>query len=379
MTSASSRSARAKVVGQGVPVPGDGPKTARIAIVGLAPAREEQRLGRPFVGPSGKQLDQCLSMAGVAREEVYVTNVSDRYIPIGSGVPDFDPAFYEDCRRRLAGEFASMPNLTTIIPLGDALLPICGKGGITRWRGSILPTVLPIGLRAVPSVHPAWLIRGQWEYRGVLAFDIKRAVKESSLPGHLLALPTVDSITGPSFAQVQDAFAYYKYLDEDNLLSIDLEMHHRQFIACMGFYDGSRPAICVPFVYGNGRPIWSKGEEAWIWREMARLFEFGTVRLTGQNLSFDLIRLLWENGVSMRVPWMDTMHAHHALMPELPHSLAFINSIYTRLPYYKDDGKTWDPKIGEKSYWEYNCKDAWATWWCAKGLEDRPQAREAMG
>jgi uracil-DNA glycosylase family 4 len=369
MTSTYSRSGRVKVHGQGIPVPGDGPKTAKIAIVGLAPAKEEQRLGRPFVGPSGKQLDQCLTLAGVDRYEVYVTNVSDRYIPIGSGVPDMDPSYYEDCQRRLASEFNAMPNLTTIIPLGDALIPITGKTGITRWRGSILPTILPVGYRAVPSVHPAWLIRGQWEFRGVLAFDIKRAVKESTLPGNVLALPNVPTITGPSFAQVEAALAYYRELSEDALLSIDLEMHHRQFIACIGLYDGERPAICTPFVYGNGKPVWSIGEEAWIWREMSRLFEHGKARLCGQNLSFDLIRLLWENGVSMQPPWMDTMHAHHALMPELPHSLAFINSIYTRLPYYKDDGKSWDPKIGEKSFWEYNCKDAWATWHCAKGLE----------
>jgi uracil-DNA glycosylase family 4 len=363
------RTKKASIVGQGIPVPGDGPRGAKLAVVGLAPAREEQRLGRPFVGPSGKQLDQCFSMAGLAREEVYVTNVSDKYIPIGTGVPDFDPSYFADCKSRLAGEFASMPNLTTIIPLGDALIPITGRSGITRWRGSILPTILPPGYRAVPSVHPAWLIRGQWEYRGVLAFDIKRAVNEAKLPGHVLALPTVDCITGPSFQRVMNALDYYRSLDSDALISLDLEMHHRQFIACIGFYDGVAPTICIPFVYGNGKPIWSAGEEAYIWREIAHLLEHGKARLCGQNLSFDLIRLLWENGVSMRPPWMDTMHAHHALMPELPHSLAFINSIYTRLPYYKDDGKEWDPKIGEKSFWEYNCKDAWATWHCAKGLE----------
>lgn len=363
------KSSRPKVVGQGVPVPADGPLTARVAIVGLAPAREEQRLGKPFVGPSGKQLDQCLSMAGVARHEVRITNVSDRYIPIGTGVGDFESSYYDDCKRRLAHEFSLMPNLTTVIPLGDALIPITGKYGVTRWRGSILPTTLPTGYRAVPSVHPAWLIRGQWEYRGVLAFDIKRAIKESSLPGHLLALPDVPCITGPSYQQVGQALEYYSSLGPDSLIAVDLEMHHRQFIACIGLYDGKRPAICIPFVYGNGKPIWSAGEEALIWRGLSRLFEFGKARLCGQNLSFDLIRLLWENGVSMAPPWMDTMHAHHALMPELPHSLAFINSIYTRLPYYKDDGKEWDPKVGEKAFWEYNCKDAWATWHCALGLE----------
>jgi uracil-DNA glycosylase family 4 len=358
-----------KVAGSGNLVGPSGPGDARIAFVGFSPASEEVRTGIPFTGPSGKQLDQCLVSAKSSRLEVYVTNLSFQRLPLQITIEDLEPAYYAECVARLKRELESLPNLTTIVPLGESIYPVAGHRGITRWRGSILPSTLVPGKRVVPSVHPAWIIRGQWTFRPVLTFDIKRAMEESAKPGDQLDLPDVPSVVGPAHAQVMEYLDYYINQDDSGLLAIDIEMHKRAFIACIGFYDGKRPAICIPFVYANGTPIWNTAEEAHIWKGVARLLEKGRIRKCGQNLSFDVMRLLWENAVSISTPWMDTMHAHHCLMPELPHSLAFMNSIYTRLPYYKDDGKTWDPKVGANQLWLYNCKDVWATYHVALALE----------
>jgi uracil-DNA glycosylase len=53
---------------------GEGPKRARVMIVGEQPGDQEDRAGHPFVGPSGKLLDRALDEAGIDRGEVYVTN-----------------------------------------------------------------------------------------------------------------------------------------------------------------------------------------------------------------------------------------------------------------------------------------------------------------
>jgi DNA polymerase len=53
---------------------GEGPKRARVMIVGEQPGDQEDRAGHPFVGPSGKLLDQALENAGIDRDDVYVTN-----------------------------------------------------------------------------------------------------------------------------------------------------------------------------------------------------------------------------------------------------------------------------------------------------------------
>jgi len=56
------------------PVWGEGNPDARIALVGEQPGDEEDRLGRPFVGPAGKVLDDALRAAGLNRSELYLTN-----------------------------------------------------------------------------------------------------------------------------------------------------------------------------------------------------------------------------------------------------------------------------------------------------------------
>lgn len=56
-------------------VPGVGPSSARIVLVGEAPGRQEDRQGEPFVGAAGKVLDELLASVGLSRAEVYITNV----------------------------------------------------------------------------------------------------------------------------------------------------------------------------------------------------------------------------------------------------------------------------------------------------------------
>lgn len=62
------------VPGAGHAVLGEGPVGASIALVGEQPGDQEDRQGRPFVGPAGQLLDRALSDAGLDRRRVYVTN-----------------------------------------------------------------------------------------------------------------------------------------------------------------------------------------------------------------------------------------------------------------------------------------------------------------
>jgi uracil-DNA glycosylase len=55
-------------------VPGDGPVDPRLMFVGEAPGRNENKLGRPFVGASGQLLNEMLDSVGLKREEVFITN-----------------------------------------------------------------------------------------------------------------------------------------------------------------------------------------------------------------------------------------------------------------------------------------------------------------
>jgi uracil-DNA glycosylase len=48
------------------------------------PGDKEDREGRPFVGPAGRELDRGLEAAGIARGEAYVTNSHDRGVLLDS-------------------------------------------------------------------------------------------------------------------------------------------------------------------------------------------------------------------------------------------------------------------------------------------------------
>ena len=56
-------------------VPGEGDPCADVLLVGEAPGRSEDEQGRPFVGRSGKLLDELLAEAGLTRGDVFITNV----------------------------------------------------------------------------------------------------------------------------------------------------------------------------------------------------------------------------------------------------------------------------------------------------------------
>ncbi len=56
-------------------VPGDGPVNAEIMFVGEAPGFHEDQQGLPFVGASGKYLEQLLELIGLTRKDVFITNI----------------------------------------------------------------------------------------------------------------------------------------------------------------------------------------------------------------------------------------------------------------------------------------------------------------
>ena len=56
-------------------VPGAGPSDARVMLIGEAPGWHEDQQGKPFVGNSGSFLNELLALAGLGRDDVFITNV----------------------------------------------------------------------------------------------------------------------------------------------------------------------------------------------------------------------------------------------------------------------------------------------------------------
>lgn len=136
-------------VGATNPVPGEGSPTAKVMLIGEAPGANEDRLGRPFVGASGKLLDQLLLLAGLQRADVFIANVVKHRPPDNRDpLPDEIAA----CRPFLLRQLAVI-NPVFIVTLGrhaaGRWLP---NSKITQIHGK--PHV--VGHRiVVPMLHPA--------------------------------------------------------------------------------------------------------------------------------------------------------------------------------------------------------------------------------
>lgn len=147
---------------------GEGSANARLMIIGEAPGEEEDRQGRPFVGPSGRLLDRMLAAIGLAREEVYITNTI-YWRPPGNRTPT--PAEVQACQPFLRRQLAIIrPNVLLLVG-GAAAKTMLGRSeGIMRLRGRWLeygeaPNIGPIA--AMATFHPAYLLRSPAQKREV--------------------------------------------------------------------------------------------------------------------------------------------------------------------------------------------------------------------
>lgn len=131
-------------------VPGEGSVQATIVLVGEAPGASEDRSGRPFVGNAGRLLDRLLEEAGLAREEVFITNVV-KARPPGNRDPRADEVahFWPWLERQLA---VIDPEL--LVPLGrHALARFEPQAKISRVHGTLLHADRRPAL--FPLLHPA--------------------------------------------------------------------------------------------------------------------------------------------------------------------------------------------------------------------------------
>ena len=116
-------------------VPGEGPTHAEIMLIGEGPGARENEVGRPFVGASGKFLDQLLEQAGVTRADVWITNVVKCRPP---GNRDPLPDEIEICTSNYLQHQIKLVNPSIIVTLGRHSMGLFFKGAkITQIHGQM--------------------------------------------------------------------------------------------------------------------------------------------------------------------------------------------------------------------------------------------------
>ena len=147
-------------------VPGEGAADAEIMIIGEGPGYQEDRQGRPFVGPAGQFLDDLLASIGLRREQVFIANMIKCRAPQNR---DPQPAEMAACGKYLDRQI-QLVNPRLIVTLGRFSLGRFFPGeSITRARGKVREKD---GRSIYPVMHPAAALHRQ-ENRATIVSDFK--------------------------------------------------------------------------------------------------------------------------------------------------------------------------------------------------------------
>jgi uracil-DNA glycosylase family protein len=166
---------------------GEGPKKAKLMLLGEQPGDQEDLSGKPFIGPAGQLLDRALEEAGIDRHAVYVTNTVKhfKWEPRGKRRIHQKPSSRDiaACRPWLEAELRIVRPSVLVCLGSTAAQALFGSSfRVTRERGKVLESEL--ASRVVTTVHPSSLLRQpdeqsrQREY-ALFVDDLRAALRAS--------------------------------------------------------------------------------------------------------------------------------------------------------------------------------------------------------
>lgn len=347
------------------------PSDKRIALIGEAPGKDEEKQGSPFVGYSGQHLGHLLSSARCpARHEVYMGNVS-QHRPFNNEILRFawnGPEITSGLKI-LKDEIQQLqPNIVVLlgnVPLKAArdprsnhlLQPKLYRYKTSLWRGSLFicdePTSPFYGFKCMATYHPAYLLR-DYTSNPLAIFDLRRAREECSFP--TLHLPSRSMLTNLTADEILARLGQIR--TSRSLVALDIEGGLGD-MSCISFAVSPYEAFIVPFYDRRGVYRWRDNPAGpRIWRALAELLEDPLVPKVLQNCLYDMFVLEYGYGIRVQGVRHDTMLSGWEIYSQLEKGLDVQTSIYTREPYYKNEMKAWDTE----SFYKYCCKDSCVTY-----------------
>jgi DNA polymerase len=141
---------------------GEGAATARVVFVGEQPGDQEDKAGRPFVGPAGRVLDEALELAGIDRSTTYVTNAVKHFKWTARGKRRIHakPNWSEiaACHPWLQSELEVIEPAVLVCLGATAAQALLGKQfRVTKERGTWVESELAPHVTA--TIHPSSILR----------------------------------------------------------------------------------------------------------------------------------------------------------------------------------------------------------------------------
>ena len=356
-----------------------------ILIIGEAPGGHEVVAGRPFVGPSGHELQDALSLAGIERTDCKLTNViacqppenkldnfcmrTQRKLRTKEGKKSGIQLPQAACRGRLDKD---IEGFTQVICLG-ATAGAAMRGGnpsIMGLRGACEVLDKPWGkVKVAYTLHPSFVLRSP-KWRRTFQHDIARARRffrdKLSWKDPEFFFPT-------TVQEVVDGF--HKLTEMGELVAYDVETDAKDplnaQLRCIGFANTSFSMI-VPFLSIDGKTrFFGPFDESIVKPLTAQHLADPPFPLVGHNAGqYD--RLVCEQffGITPKLS-ADTILLHLLADNEMPHNLGFVGSLYTDFTEsWKSDHTAVNARTDEELH-TYCAKDCAVT-----AAVSKPLARE---
>ena len=337
-----------------------------------------------------REFDRLLSAAGINRTRCFVTALIRETVYM----QDFDQlvAMKKDqitpAHKLLHNRYVKSPVLTgldrleadidlikpkIILAVGNGVLfALTGKWGIKSWRGSIIEYTSPGGHKChiIPTYNQTYL-NAIWRDRNVAIHDMRKAW-EHAISDKALTPPEYNFIIEPSFGQAASILQNLLNQAEKGPIKLATDIETRGgHIACIGIAWTKLDALCIPLLravvtempnWQSRIHYWREEEEAYIMYRLYKLLTHPNVQVIGQNFIYDA-QYFYRHLHYIPNFHRDTMITQHCMFNIMQKGLNFLATMYTEYPvYWKDESKNWDPKLGEKQLWSYNCKDCVVTY-----------------
>ena len=280
-----------------------GPKDAVLYVVGMAPGRQEDAAGVPFVGPSGDLLKEQLRRCRVDLSKVRFYNAVNCFPPSHS------PTLHEKemCAWRVREDIKKVRPNAVLCCGADAVKAVFPalpekNSQVGKIRGNTVPffTEEEVSIPAVVSWHPSYILRGVdesertlWNKDLALAASLSRTCRYGSYDKDFPKETVVQCL---QWEQVVECFGRLK---NESVVSFDIETSALQpfnkaekvVSIAFGFSDGH--SYAVPLSRGYWSQVRQTSLEDGVRSWLTKSPDTPQIRV-GHNLKFDLLWLLYK-------------------------------------------------------------------------------------
>jgi len=244
------------------------------------------------------------------------------------------------------------PNI--LVPLGEhSFAFLTNLTGITKFRGSLLPARPEINphIKVIPALGIYPYLNQDFKMNFITRLDFGRVAKYLDDPKPWKDENVWICRTGEqlrNYLERQYSRAIFLVFDIETYVGIP---------TCISLCFDGKESVTVPFLDNSI----SLSERVLMIHLVAKLLA-SPIPKVNQNIKFDW-KKLEKFGFYVQNVVGDTLLATSCLYCEFPKNLGFLTSIYTDMPYFKDEGKQFDPTLGNRDkLYLYCAKDSLATY-----------------